>query len=1340
MDTVRSQLVMLNQNAQGVVNYVPWRLKLDAVLRNKKLYEVATGIKVKPEGAEDVAAVVEWNEKDMEALQLIVLNVSDQIAYKIANCRTSRAMLDRLVCLYGTKTEMNMEVMRRKLFTCTFDESKSVVENCMEILSIGDELSNGGEPVPESWMMTRILKMLPSRLAHFRTSWDNVPAIDKSLTTMIERLRLEDDRQHDETGEPEASSSNALMAKKCKKQQGKSPNKKDKGQGNCYKCGLKGHFRKDCQNKPCAKYLAYCKRMYACNSCGQKGHFAKDCTQRRDDNSDSQGSRKPPVVWMTASLKTTDLDNLTNSKERMSAWYQDSGATQHMTSHRSWFKEYCKLEKSVSVLLGDSTTIDGVAVGTVELEAFDGKEWNPIVLKDVLHVPELKFNLFSVSRMLDRGFKMRSDKEKSEFVTAHDGSIVGLAKREGNLYKMMIRKGEQQLSLAAVSIRTWHERLAHQNVNYVREALDKKGIKYVDDWNNYLCVSCTKGKQHRGSHPNDGKTASQPLELVHVDMGEMDERSLGGAKYFLLFKDDFSHFRTVFFMKTKDEAPEKLETFVKLAENQLGRKLKVLKSDQGKEIKNARTRKFLDDRGIFHIHSNVYTPQQNGRIEREMRTIKEAAVSALLATNLDSKLWAEAIYYAVFTINQTGTSTVKGKTPAELWYGRQIDLNKLKIFGCECYVLIQDHKRGKLDPKSEKGYFVGYDVESPSYRVYFPRTREIVSSGNVKFDEEKEANSTEVETVKIEELIEVINEESEEYEDAEEGQYTDENREIEEVRRKEERVETPKNSPERRQLRDRSKLKAPQMYGFHVAGYVRGGNDEELALIGDIEDISVEMALKDENWKRAMQDEYDSLVERQTWKLVECPEGVKPLTCRWVLREKANGKLKARLVARGFEQREGIDYGETFSPVARYASIRLILSHAASEKWKVISFDVKTAFLYGKLERALYMNQPQGFDDGSGLVCQLFKAIYGLKQAPKQWNREITGSFEEIGLFSTDDDPSVFYNKDRTIIVALFVDDGLVAGKEEKEIFKLLEQIKKKFEITHCKTIPKEFCYLGMEIKIESDGISVNQPRYVEKILRRMNLENCNPAPTPMEPGMVTKKEELLNDEKVPIETPYREAIGSLLYLANLSRPDISFAVNYLSRQCCNPMKSHWKMTKRVFQYLKGTRNAGIRFGGDKNFKVFTDADFGGEKETMKSTSGGLILRGGPLVWYSQRQKLVATSTAEAEYRAACEVIDDVCWMRRLATELKILQDAKPFPMFVDNKSAVHMLMNTHEGKVNKGKKHIEIARKFIQQHVDVTVAVEHVESAKQIADILTKPLNKNLFLKFCNYLIEKEC
>lgn len=181
-------------------------------------------------------------------------------------------------------------------------------------------------------------------------------------------------------------------------------------------------------------------------------------------------------------------------------------------------------------------------------------------------------------------------------------------------------------------------------------------------------------------------------------------------------------------------------------------------------------------------------------------------------------------------------------------------------------------------------------------------------------------------------------------------------------------------------------------------------------------------------------------------------------------------------------------------------------------------------------------------------------------------------------------------------------------------------------------------------------------------------------------------------------------------------------------------------MTKRVFQYLKATPEAGIYFGGDREIKVYTDADFGGEKESMKSTSGGLILRGGPIVWYSLRQKVVSTSTAEAEYRAVYQVIDDVCWLKRLALELGIMKEDQPIPMFVDNKSAVHMLQNTHEGKLNKGKKHIEILRKFIKYHTEETVSIEHIEGKKQIADIFTKPLSKVLFNLNRSFLIKEEC
>ncbi|CAF4853880.1 unnamed protein product [Pieris macdunnoughi] len=186
-----------------------------------------------------------------------------------------------------------------------------------------------------------------------------------------------------------------------------------------------------------------------------------------------------------------------------------------------------------------------------------------------------------------------------------------------------------------------------------------------------------------------------------------------------------------------------------------------------------------------------------------------------------------------------------------------------------------------------------------------------------------------------------------------------------------------------------------------------------------------------------------------------------------------------------------------------------------------------------------------------------------------------------------------------------------------------------------------------------------------------MKLDECNPASTPIEQEMVSQKADFKNDEALPANNNYRFAIGSLLYLATITRPDISFAVNYLSRFCNKPMKSHQAMVKRVFQYLRGTATAGIYFGGDKEFVAYIDSDFGGDSETGQSTSGVLVLGGGPIIWYSQKQRLVATSTAEAEYRAAVSVIDDVCWIKRISVELGILEVDQ---LKVDNMSAIHML------------------------------------------------------------------
>lgn len=1328
MDSIKSHLETLSTNAQGQTNFESWNFKLVLTLKAKDLYQIASGADVRPAGSATEATVSTWIKKDIEAQALIGLNVDSNIAKKISHCTTSKQMLDKLMCLYGTKTDVSIELLQRKFFSFEFDEGKSVIENVMEVCQIAEELSAENDPVREKWIMTKILSILPPRLAHFCTAWDNVSGNDRTMEKLITRLRMEEERTTPRDDQTASTSQSALTAMQRGKPTPKQGYKSDKPKVTCYKCGQAGHVKKKCNNKPCAKYIAYCKAKFACNECGKKGHFAKECPAREDKNN----SNKPKLL-MTIGLSTTEMAAVHQGKDNNEVWYQDCGASQHMTFRQDWFENLIEFEVPMKISIGDSTELDGAAVGDICLEAFDGESWQPVVLQNVLYVPKLNFNLFSVGQTLDKGYIQEADKNQSRFLTAEGRETTVIAERRGKLYEMKLRRRKSEnFCLAVKSLRTWHERLAHQNIRYVRDVLNKKGIKYIDDWKeDYVCEGCVYGKQTRISHPRNTEIASAPLDLVHVDLGEMNVRSSGGAKYFLLFKDDYSHYRTVYFLKTKDEAVAKLDIYLKLVENQLGRRVKKLRSDNGLEIRNQSSKQLLEKLGVFHTVTNVETPEQNGRIEREMRTIVEAARSAIHANELNENLWAEAVNYSVFTINQTGKSTVEGKSPAELWFGRQVDPRKLRAFGTECYVLIPKQRRKKLDRKSEKGILVGYDLDSPCYRVLMSATGKIETSDNVVFKEENVTN-TGLET-------NVRSEQEEETETEEENE--------EDEKDNEERIDErqPGNSPReeqprRRVLRDREALKQPQRFTAEYDKYYKPGGDKESAMIGEVEDIPVQEALKDPEWKAAMQEEYNSLIDMDTWELVDCPKDVKPLTCRWVLREKTNGRKKARLVARGFEQKEGIDYSETFSPVARHESIRLLLSHAASEKMDLVPFDVKTAFLHGELDKELYMKQPEGFDDGTERVLRLKKSLYGLKQAPKKWNEKISEHLEELGLTNTDDDPCVYYNQDRSLMMTLFVDDGLVIGRKREAIFRLLEMINKRFEITYDKEVKKEISYLGMEIKVRPDGIFVSQPKYTQKILTRFNFEECNPVATPIDKGMVTDPDNFVNDAPVPVNTPYREAIGSLLYLATISRPDISYAVNFLSRHCCKPMQSDWKMVKRLFQYLKGTAKFGIHFNGARKMEAYTDSDYGGDTVTGKSTSGVLLMRGGPLLWYSQKQHCVATSTAEAEYRAAVSSIDDVCWVKRIALELEIIKEDLPIDLFVDNKSAIHMLQNSHDGKTNKGKKHVEISRKFVKEHVGKTVTLKHVRSDCQLADIFTKPLCKSNFKNIRCKIIKEEC
>lgn len=423
-------------------------------------------------------------------------------------------------------------------------------------------------------------------------------------------------------------------------------------------------------------------------------------------------------------------------------------------------------------------------------------------------------------------------------------------------------------------------------------------------------------------------------------------------------------------------------------------------------------------------------------------------------------------------------------------------------------------------------------------------------------------------------------------------------------------------------------------------------------------------------WQAAMDDEMNSHAENGTWKLQQMDEGRKAITCKWVFKVKLNPdgsilKRKARLVARGFSQVSGVDYFETFSPVVRYESVRCILALAASLDMEMVQFDVKTAFLNGSLNEVIFMNQPEGYEDGTERKCRLMRSLYGLKQASRNWNKEFVSFLTTMGFIATEEDACVYVKKDKkdVTIVCLYVDDGLVRSTSKSLVTSFMISLKKRFSVTAHE--PK--VYVGMELKRDRKNrtIAMNQQGYIRTVVDRFGLRDASTVTTPLEANV--KLEPV--DGDVDKECPYREAVGCLNYLSLIIRPDITFAVNSLARYSAAPKVKHWTAVKRVVRYLKGTSDLSIHYGGQTKITLtgYSDADWAGEQKERKSTSGFLfMLNNGPVAWLSRLQRLTATSTLESEYIALMEALKECLWLRPFLSSLGIENDG-PTVIYEDN-------------------------------------------------------------------------
>lgn len=486
-----------------------------------------------------------------------------------------------------------------------------------------------------------------------------------------------------------------------------------------------------------------------------------------------------------------------------------------------------------------------------------------------------------------------------------------------------------------------------------------------------------------------------------------------------------------------------------------------------------------------------------------------------------------------------------------------------------------------------------------------------------------------------------------------------------------------------------------------------------------------------QDWLEAMSDELDSLKKNKVFELVERPKG-HIITSRWVYVTKRdpNGEKirnKARLVARGFTQIYGLDYFETYAPVVNNTFIRMLFQIAVRWKLTIGQFDVKTAFLYGDLEEEIYMEQPEGFKIADK-VWRLKKSLYGLKQAPRQWNKRFDDALKQMGLKSSKYDNCVYYKFDPILIIAIYVDDGLVLAENQSTIDKTMDLLKREFEMT--KTEVSTF--LGFQIERRNkEEIMLYQEGYINKILNRFGMEEAKPADSP-----VMVKQETSESKSLDPEIPYREAVGSLMYAGVNTRIDISYAVGRVSRKLADPNEQDWIDVKRIFRYLKGKERLGIRYIGKEKegLKAFCDADFAGDLTTSKSTTGFVVLLGGtPITWKSKRQTTVTRSSTEAELEALCTTVDEVVWIRNMCLELRVI-DNKPVPVYCDNQSTVRIVQD--ERSIHRTR-HLKTKAAYIRERMDdKEVEIHHVKAEYQKADMLTKPLTGPSFIRNRNWLM----
>ncbi|RVW13483.1 Retrovirus-related Pol polyprotein from transposon TNT 1-94 [Vitis vinifera] len=977
---------------------------------------------------------------------------------------------------------------------------------------------------------------------------------------------------------------------------------------------------------------------------------------RAPASSTSQIGLTPPAQAMMAAPSSASMDS----------WFLDSGATHHLSHTAANIHNGTPYNGTDSVMVGNGKSLPITQVG----HSFLHTPAKPFVLHNVLHVPQLTSNLISVSKFCTDSNTILEFHPSSFFVKDKDTKVTLLqGQLERGLYKFPTSsissptaspKHQVFLTKTQPTTMLWHQRFGHPSgvilqkifIHVIFHITQIKQLMFA------MLVVVPKVTKFLFLCPLPG-----PPLLLNSSMQTCGDQHLflppQVPRYFLLLMDDYSRFVWFYLLPTKDQVHSTFVQFKTLVENQFQTTIKCLQTDHGGEF--IALTKFLSLHGILHRFSCPYTPEQNGRVERKMRHVVETGLTLLYTATLPSKFWPYAFTTAVTLINCMPSPLLNYSSPFSLLYKHPPDYFHFKVFGCLCYPHLKHLNSNKFQPRSTPCIFLGYAPSHKGYLCLNPTTNRVYISRHVVFAEttfpfqalslpsqqsyhipvtptfplppspilfppttssplatpsELAPTSPPASSLSLPPLIQVP--------------FVDE------------AAETPTTS-----LQDST---AP-IPGHPMITRSKSGICKKKTYLTSltIEPRTVKQALQDPNWKIAMEQEYQALLKNQTWSLVPPPSNAKIIGCKWVfkLKHKPNGSIdryKARLVAQGFHQTYGIDFFETFSPVVKPCTIRLVLSIA------------------------VFMMQPPGFEDNScpTHVCRLQKALYGLKQAPRAWFHKLSSFLLQIGFQCSRADASLFYfhSASDIIILLIYVDDILITGSNPSRVHQIISQLSSHFALRDLGDISY---FLGIEVTRLSHALHLNQQRYIHQLLERANLHEAKSANTP---GALGKLLSAADGEPLSAldATHYRSLVGALQYIT-LTRPEISFVVNRACQYMARPTTSHLQAAKRILRYLKGTATHGISIHASPSLSLqgYTDADWASCPDDRRST--------------------------KSEYRALALLAAEVSWVQFLLKELCIPQQDTPL-IWCDNISATALAANS---VFHARSKHIEIDLHFVR-------------------------------------------